>query len=174
MSVEPPRPVDFRRVFETEAPYVWTTLRRLGVPDRDRADVTHDVFVAVHRQLHTYDSARPLRPWLFGFAFRYASDYRKRARHHHEVFVDEPAEPRQPTVPPVDDQVATRSLLERLLQHLDEDKRVVVVMHEIEGWPVPEIAAMLGVPVQTAYSRLRAARIALTQALSRLESKAAP
>ena len=41
---------------------MWHTLRRLGVRQRDLADVTHDVFVTVYRRLDSYDPARPLRP----------------------------------------------------------------------------------------------------------------
>ena len=48
------------------------------------------MFVEVFRNLHRYDPARPLRPWLFAFAFRFASDYRRLARHRVEVY-EEPA-----------------------------------------------------------------------------------
>src|SRR5262245_55716076 len=71
--------LDFRRVFELEAAYVARTLRRLGVDQADVEDMAHEVFLAVHRQLCDYDASRPLRPWLFGFAFRIASHYRRKS-----------------------------------------------------------------------------------------------
>src|ERR1700722_10148496 len=66
----------FRALFQSELPYVWTSLRRLGVPARDLEDVTHDVLLEVYKNFDRYDPTRPLRPWLFAFAFRFASDYR--------------------------------------------------------------------------------------------------
>src|SRR5580658_2891468 len=78
-------PVSFRAVFDAECAYVWTTLRRLGVADRDVEDVTHETFLRVAAHLHEYDAARPVRPWLFVFAMRMARDYRRLARHRREV-----------------------------------------------------------------------------------------
>jgi RNA polymerase sigma-70 factor (ECF subfamily) len=161
--------VEFQRVFETELPYVWTSLRRLGVPERDRADVAQQVFLAVHRQLDHYDPSRPLRPWLFAFAARAASDYRKLSRVRHETLGEEPRpDPVAGGALAVDDDLANRSLLARALAELDHDKRVILILHELEEQPVPEIARVLGVPVQTAYSRLRAARDELAEVVRRL------
>jgi RNA polymerase sigma-70 factor (ECF subfamily) len=56
----------------------------------------------------------------------------------------------------------------RVLDKLDLDRRAVLVMHDLEGQTVPEIAAALGVPVATAYSRLRLAREDVAAALKRL------
>ena len=72
--------LDFRTIFELEVGYVMRTLRRLSVAPADLEDQAHEVFLAVHQQLRRYDSSRPLRPWLFGFAFRIASHYRRKAR----------------------------------------------------------------------------------------------
>src|SRR5262249_2151724 len=74
-----PAPLDFRTLFELEVGYVVRSLRRLGVAPADLAAMAHEVFMAVHGQLQNYDRARPLRPWLFAFAFRIASHYRRRA-----------------------------------------------------------------------------------------------
>jgi RNA polymerase sigma-70 factor (ECF subfamily) len=59
-------------------------------------------------------------------------------------------------------------MLEALLIRLDDDKRQVFVLFEIEGLAMTQVAATLGCPLQTAYSRLHAARKALrTTVLSR-------
>src|SRR5215472_17365750 len=85
VSADADRDALFRDVFAGEFDYVWTSLRRLGVHDRDLEDVAQEVFVHVHRRLDDYDPGRPLRPWLFAFAFRCASDWRRLARHRVEV-----------------------------------------------------------------------------------------
>lgn len=79
------RPIDLRDVYDAHAAYVWNTLRRLGAHPADLEDLTHDVFVQVQRHLHEFDSARPVKPWLFGFAFRILSQHRRRARRHPET-----------------------------------------------------------------------------------------
>src|SRR3954462_7926341 len=87
---------DFQDCYRREFSYVAHTLRRLGVHSAELEDVAHDVFVAVYRHFGERDPARPLRPWLFGFSFRIASDHRKLARHRHEAppLAHEPADPR--------------------------------------------------------------------------------
>ena len=149
---------DFRAIYEAQFDYVWHTLRRLGTHDRDIEDLTHDVFVAFYRS--SFDSARPVKPWLFGIAFRVASDYRRRAQHRNEIPEDHPRDHADGS-PAADEQVATqerRRLVAGALEALNGDRRAVFVMHEIDGLSMPEIAAVLGAPLNTLYSRLRLAR----------------
>lgn len=158
-----------RAVFEAEFSYVFASLRRLGVRDADLEDVTHDVFLVVHDKLGDFDPTRPLRAWLFGIAFRVASDYRRRAHHRREVH-DGEREPVDPS-PPVEGRIADaerRHLLIEALEALDVDKRAVLVMHDIDGHTAPIIAAELGIPLNTVYSRLRLARGEVRAALAHL------
>jgi RNA polymerase sigma-70 factor (ECF subfamily) len=160
---------DFADLFEREFDYVWFTLRRFGVSARDLEDVTHDVFIQVYKHLDRYDPHRPLRPWLFGFAYRIASDYRGLARHRIETLEDrvEVADPSPSAV----DHIAARQALElarSALDMLDLDRRAVFLLHEVEGFPIPEIAEALQIPLNTAYSRLRLARDEFAKAAQRL------
>ena len=172
--VSPPAPA-FRALFDGECAYVWHTLRRLGVHERDLEDVTHDVFVTVHRKLDDYEPARPLRPWLFGIAYRVASDYRRLARHRREVVSAmgdgfEPADER----PAADERYATeqsRALVMEALGALEIDRRAVFVMHELDGHAMPEIARVLSIPLNTAYSRLRLAREQFAVVVRRLSAQ---
>ncbi len=162
---------DFRAIFERESSYVWNCLRRLGVRASDLEDLAHEVFMTVHLKLAEYDPARPLRPWLFGISFRVASDHRRRAYHHRERG-DVDIEPVDPAVP-ADEQLAaeqSRRLLMAALDALDLDRRAVVVLHEIDGIAMPEVATTLGIPLNTAYSRLRLAREQLQAAVRRLRA----
>jgi len=161
----------FRAIFEHEFDYVWNTLRRLGVPPRDLEDLTHEVFVAVHRQLPHYDSSRPLRPWLFAFGFRIASDYRRRAHNRLEILEENDV---ADAAPAADAQLAARedrALVAAALDTLDLDRRAVFVLHQLDECPVPEIAASLGIPLNTAYSRLRLAREQFAKAWKRLRAQ---
>ena len=158
----------FRSVFETEISFVWNALRRLGVPERDRPDVAQELFIAVDRQLHRYDASRPLRPWLYAFALRCAADYRKRSANRFELLAEDETESDAVAASLSDDDLATRMFLAKSLARLDDAARALVVMYEIEGFSIAEIAAILDVPLQTAHSRLKAAREALTVIVRRL------
>jgi RNA polymerase sigma-70 factor (ECF subfamily) len=162
---------DFKDVYEAHFSYVWHSLRRIGVADADIEDLCHDVFVAFFRGLDAFDPSRPVKPWLFGIAFRVASDHRRRARHRFEVpQVGDYAD----RAPPADDRVAerqARNLVERALQDLDPDKRAVFILHEIDGQSMPEIATVIAAPLNTLYSRLRLARAEFATAVRRLRGE---
>ncbi|HEX3855236.1 MAG TPA: sigma-70 family RNA polymerase sigma factor, partial [Polyangiaceae bacterium] len=66
-------------VFERELNYLYATLRRLRVPSSDIEDLVHEVFVVMYRRWESYDPSYPIRPWLFGIAFRVAAAHRRRA-----------------------------------------------------------------------------------------------
>lgn len=162
---------DFDGVFTAEVRYVWNSLRRLGVRGADLDDATHDVFVAVYRHRHEYDPARSLRAWLFGFAVRVAANHRRaRKRRREDPEEDDLADASLQA----DDRLMEgekRRLLAKGLDALDVERRAMVVMHDLDGLPMPEIAAALGIPLNTAYSRLRLAREDLAAAVRRLRAQ---
>jgi RNA polymerase sigma-70 factor (ECF subfamily) len=162
-------PPDLGAIFDEHFDYVWATLRRLGVRDADREDLVHEVFLKVHAHLGDYDGKRPLRPWLFGFAYRVAADHRRLARHRVEVLDGSGESPA--TGPLADERVAAieqRELLLTALQSLDLDKRAVLIMHDLDEVPMPQIAHLLDLRLNTAYSRLRLAREQLAVIVTRL------
>jgi len=165
-------PVDFQTLYKQQLAYVWRTLRRLGVRERDLPDVVHDLFVVVFRQLSHYDPARPVKPWLFGIAFRVVSDYRRSARYRREVLVDPPETNDQ--APAADERVAVmeaREFVTRILDELELERRAVFVMHDLDEQPVSQIAATLDIPTATAYSRLRLAREDVAAAMKRWRAR---
>ena len=165
-TLERPSP---RGLYEAEADYVWNSLRRLGIPEADLEDVCQEVFMAAFERLERYDPSRAIRPWLFGIAFNLASHFHRQPRHAREVPGELP-EARDESRPP--DEVASaaqaRKRLGSALDRIDLPRRAVVVMHEIDGLPIPEVAEALGIPVNTAYSRLRLARAELAQSVREL------
>jgi RNA polymerase sigma-70 factor (ECF subfamily) len=160
----------FRALFEREVSYVWTSLRRLGVPERDREDLAHEVFFRVYQRLDHYDPARPIRPWLFAFTVRVAAEDRRRARHRYEELggADDAA---GLAVTSESSSQGDNEIITTALASLDLDKRATLVLHDLDGHTVPEIALALSIPEGTVYSRLRAARAELTQAVRRQQRK---
>jgi RNA polymerase sigma-70 factor (ECF subfamily) len=178
--VDEPRPaapgeLDFPAVFAAHFDYVWNTLRRLGVHRADVEDVTHDVFLALLRKFDQYEPGRPLRPWVFGFAFRIASDYRDLARHRFERSSgDAEIEDAQPSALDQAVQHQELRLAKKALATLELGRRAVYILYELDECPMPEVARVLGIPLNTAYSRLRLARADLAVAARRLRSQGEP
>lgn len=159
----PPAGLDtFDAVYEREFDYVWNTLGRLGIRSADLADGVHDVFVIVHRRWSELDPDKPIRPWLFGIARRIAATARRKRRETLEP-IDVAA--------PTDERLAARDLLWRALDMLEEERREVIVLKDLDGFTGAEIAEVLGIPVNTVHSRLRLARADLVAALARLQEK---
>ena len=165
MSGEP-RPT-VQRVFDEHARYIWRTLRHLGIPDADAPDVCQEVFLTVHRKLASFEGRSSLRTWLYGICIRLASEHRRRPYVRNERAAAEPvieAGARAGHEP--DTRFEQRATLQRLLALLDEDKRTVLVLYEIEGFSMKEIAEIVRCPLQTAYSRLHAGRDIMQAALT--------
>lgn len=160
-------------IFKEYATYVWRVLRRLGVSESDVEDCCQEVFMVIHRRLGEFEGRSSLRTWLYGICVRVASDYRKRASRRYERTVEELPEQLARENP--HEQSATNQalvMLDRCLDELDQDKREVFVLYEIEELSMNEVAEALACPLQTAYSRLHAARDLVTNRMLKLQSTA--
>jgi RNA polymerase sigma-70 factor, ECF subfamily len=149
------------------ADFVWRTLRRLGIGDADVDDALQEVFLVVLRRLSEYQDRGLLRPWLFTISRQVASHYRRgrsRAEQRHrglivDVTFEDPHEI-----------LARREAVEvvgSFMEELDEPQRVVFYLAEIEGMTAPEIAAAIGVGLNTVYARLRLARKRFEKSIAR-------
>ena len=143
--------------FERELDYLYGTLRRLRVPGADVEDLAHEVFLILHRRWCDYDPSAPIRPWLFGIAYRVAAAHRRKSRRElprPSLEIEDPA-------PSADGVLSAQQARRIVLAALDEiplPRRAVLVMHDIDGVAMREIAKTLSIPLFTAYSRLRKAR----------------
>ena len=159
------RPPELSTIYKQQARYVFRTLQRLGVRAADVDDLAQEVFTVVFERLADYEHDRAIEPWLFGIAFRVASvHHRTRSRRIVEVSSD-PIEVPDDAAPGPEEGVADRQARQLVMQALEAltlDQRAVLVMHDIDGQPVPAIAATLDLPVNTVYSRLRVARARFT------------
>ncbi|MBL8954893.1 MAG: sigma-70 family RNA polymerase sigma factor [Myxococcaceae bacterium] len=146
-------------LYRAEFPYVWNVLYRLGARGAEREDMAQEAFVAAFRQWPGFDRARPVKPWLFGICYRLVRDFKRRHQNRFEQKRLD-ANARAPGVS-AEETVVLRerlALAALALEQLELDRRAVFVMHDIDGHSMPVIAEELGVPLNTAYSRLRLAR----------------
>jgi RNA polymerase sigma-70 factor (ECF subfamily) len=154
----------FDALYREHFRFVWRTVRRLGLQGSSVDDVVQEVFLVVHRRLDDFEGRSSAKTWLYGIVRRVVSDHRRTLR-------------RKPALageaPPADfdamacadqgpdasvEQAERVRLLRRLLAELEDDKREVFILAELEGLTMAEIAEALDVNPNTIASRLRAAR----------------
>ncbi|HEU4407494.1 MAG TPA: sigma-70 family RNA polymerase sigma factor [Polyangiaceae bacterium] len=167
--------VPFELVYNDYFDFVWRSLRRLGVAESSVEDALQDVFVVVHRRLDEFGGRSSLKTWLFGIALRVTHDHRRRVRRKggHEPLDEAVADP----APGPQERAANAEmigLLDRALDALDDDRRAVFVLAELEQMSAPEIAEALGVKLNTVYSRLRLARQDFERAFAGLRHQEGP
>jgi RNA polymerase sigma-70 factor (ECF subfamily) len=160
---------ELHAVYRAHHAFVWRTLLHLGVRSDAVDDGVQMVLLVVHRRLREYDGRASLRNWLYGITRRIASDLRRRGQRHSAhlrvVAGEEQLEARISAG--LDERLSAAETVERFLDLLDDDKREVFVLAEVEGMTAPEIAAALDVNVNTVYARWRAARQLFERAVSR-------
>lgn len=144
--------------------FIWRSLRRLGVRASSLEDAVQDVFLVAHRKLHAFDGRASHRGWLFAIAIRVAAEHRRRDA---KLRLDPDATLVTAHLEKTLELRRRVDLLDRVLEALNDEQRVVFVMAEIEQFSVPEIAEALGVKLNTVYSRLRLARQHFERALLR-------
>jgi RNA polymerase sigma-70 factor (ECF subfamily) len=161
----------FDAVYAAHVGFVWRVLRTFGVPEAQIEDAVQDVFVVVHRRLAEWQGKAAITTWLFAIARRVASTHRRRADRHTRELTDElsgaQVDDRAGVVDPFAElsRAQAAATVLAILEQLDHDKRVVFVLVELEQLSVPEVARILELNLNTAYSRLRLARQAFEAAV---------
>ena len=167
----------FAHFYDSHVNFVHRGARRLGIDESAVEDVVQDVFLVVHRRLPEFRNASSIRTWLYGILLRVARLHRRtvvRSNLHGAIDRNSSIDPedvtdvvtRRPDAA-AETMDAYRTLL-RILDHLDDDKREMFVLAELEQLPIIEIAELLGLKPNTAYSRLRLARAAFESARIRI------
>lgn len=131
-------------------------------PWNEAEDIVHGVFMRVVRLASGFDcNATSARPWLYALTRRAAQDRRRSLRRFAATLI-RLSEQSPPAVSLLRE---SNPDLERALGCLSTKKREVLLLAEVEGFTSPEIAALLGIPVGTVWTRLHHARHALRQLL---------
>jgi RNA polymerase sigma-70 factor (ECF subfamily) len=150
----------FEQIFQEHFSFVWRCLRGLGVSDGDLDDVTQEVFVIVHRRLADLEPELGVRPWLYGILRLVAQNHWRSLRRSATRRQSFETQPRLPAASPLESLQAREAaqLVSAALGRLEPTRREVFILVELEELSVPEVARALGIPINTAYSRLRLAR----------------
>lgn len=159
-------PSSVAEVYESYVGYVFRCLRSLGVRPAHVEDAVQDVFMVVHDKLCAFDGKAKLSTWLYAIVLRIARKYR--ARQASEAHAEPPEEA---VLENAESALLSRErlrLAHAALGALSDEKREVFVLSEIEQMSAPEIAAITYTPLNTVYSRLRAARFEFERRVEQL------
>jgi RNA polymerase sigma-70 factor (ECF subfamily) len=161
-------------IYEAHFDFVWRTARRLGAPELQVDDVVQEVFVVVQRRLHEFEGRSELKTWLFGITRRVVRAHLRKNARYKRTSPDEIAELADLHTPDAEARVSADEhtrLLYALLGELDEEKRVVFVLSELEEMSGPAIAEALDLHISNVYARVRTARLAFEAALKRYRAR---
>jgi RNA polymerase sigma-70 factor (ECF subfamily) len=159
----------FEEVYAEQFDFVWRAARGLGMGTGNVDDVVQEVFLIVHRKLHTLETPRAIRSWLFGITRRVCKDHRRSlARRGPHVELDQQREV-DPGKDPQAHLVGRQELLivERYVDGLDEENRALFFLTLLEGLPIADAAKALNLNANTTYSRVRILRQELQGLLTR-------
>jgi RNA polymerase sigma-70 factor (ECF subfamily) len=169
---------NFDEIYESMVQYVWNVVSRMGVHRSDAEDVVQEVFVIVHRRLDDFEGRAQLKTWVFKIAVHVVQHYfRTHARKPGDRATAKGTEilslvERQENGPAAEVERRERlRTLDGLLDQLDEPKRAVFVLAEIEQLTLSEIAEIVELNANTVASRLRSARQGFEKALSRYRAR---
>jgi RNA polymerase sigma-70 factor (ECF subfamily) len=157
--------VKFEEVYQDNYDFVWRTVTRMGVCERDAQDACQKVFLIAYRKLQEFEGRSSLRTWICGIALRVAADYRNLAGTQREVLDESPNERRscEASQLRVLEQKERLAELDWVLSKLPPDQRAVFVLFELEELSGEEIADLLEISEGTVRSRLRLARQAYSK-----------
>lgn len=155
--------------FDRELDYIFATLHRLGAAPGEAEDLAQEVFVVLHRNWASVDTTRPMRPYLFGVAYRILCAHRRR-RSREIPYATLDADDDRAGPEELLQNKESVSLLQAALDKVPLSRRAVVIMHELDDVPMDEVARRLSITRFGAYARLRKGLRELTTALRRLSS----
>jgi RNA polymerase sigma-70 factor (ECF subfamily) len=168
--------LDAAALFREHAPFVAALVRRLGVPEAEVEDVVQEVFVVAHRRGGYVPGPAKPRTWLAHIAVHVASVARRTLRRKRTQADEETvAKAGSGGTSPFDAAAAAQSLarVQRALDAMDLDHRLVFILFELHGESCESIAAALGLPVGTVHSRLHTARARFRKQYDRQEQGSA-
>jgi RNA polymerase sigma-70 factor (ECF subfamily) len=163
------RPREFARLYAEQFRFVWSLTARLGVPSAQREDVAQEVWLAVHRRLHTLRVDASPRGWVAAITRKIASRHHRtlhRAERKIAALAEVVDEGRG-----ADGERDSFAIVDDALARMDPAQREVFLLAHVEELTGPEIAVAVDAPLNTVYSRLRLARARLCEFLAQVEAE---
>jgi RNA polymerase sigma factor (sigma-70 family) len=153
----------FAELVRRHGPMVWGVCWRMLSRRVDAEDCYQATFLVLLRKAHTVRPRARVGAWLHGVAYHTALKARHLAakRGHMELQVERLPEP----ISKADTNADLRQVLDRGLSELPEKYRTPIVLCELEGRTLKEVALELGCPLGTLAGRLARGRDLLARRL---------
>lgn len=171
----------FREVFERYQGKVFSIIYGILRNHNDAEDIAQQVFSKAYFSIRSFDFRSSLLTWLYKITVNECYDYlrKKKVRKlvYESDFSEEEARRLAQTEPvrdqrtPVDEAVAQRDLVVRLLARLPQQERSLLLLKEVEGHSVEELSEMTGINENTIKVKLFRARQKLLKLAQRLARK---
>jgi RNA polymerase sigma-70 factor (ECF subfamily) len=143
----------FRELFRRHTPHLLQFVTRvLGSARADAEDVVQDTWLRAYPALVTFRNESSFSTWLCSVGLRAALDYMRRGKRH---MADTLFEDDAPSAQTSDDD---RMDIEAAIARLAPGYRMVLVLHDVEGFTHEEIALQLGIAPGTSKAQLFKAR----------------
>jgi RNA polymerase sigma-70 factor (ECF subfamily) len=153
-------------------------LRMVKNPD-DAADLTQEIFILVLRKVDGFRGDSKFSTWLFAIACNTCKDFLRRRKS--QISISDSLHQKGETSLKNDhlsvqndplSVVVNKELAQAIMQGIGElpaDYRMLVLLHDLQGFHYQEIADLLNISMGTVKSRLSRARLKLGRKLSKLQ-----
>ncbi len=170
--------IAFREIVERYQAKVFSIIYGILRNRNDAEDIAQQVFAKIYLSIGKFDFRSSLLTWIYKITVNECYDYlrKKRVRKlvyesdfsEDDVRLMENTEQSSESVRPVDTTLAQRDLLMKLLEKISEEERTLILLKEVEGHSVEELAQMTGMNHNTIKVKLFRARQKLLKAANRI------
>ena len=161
----------FGRLAERYYGRLWGVAVRILRQPEDAADAVQEALVAAYRAADGYRGEATVRTWLTRILINACIDRLRRERGRATLPLDGDGPAPDQRTGDLATELATRLSVREALAMLPVAQRVAVVLVDVQGWSVAEVAEVLEVPVGTVKSRCARARARLAVLLGHLHEE---
>jgi len=168
----------FREIVERYQSKVFSIIFGILRNHNDAEDIAQQVFSKIYFSIRNFDFRSSLLTWIYKITVNECYDYLRKKRVRKLVYESdfseedalrmEASDPAVDPSTPVDTKLAQQDLLVKLLARVSEEDRSLILLKEVEGHSVEELAAMTGLNENTIKVKLFRTRQKLLKAAQRL------
>jgi len=155
----------FEKIYKATSGFVYSVARRMLRSDDDAQDVVQEVFLKIHRNLKSFRFQSSFTTWVYRITAntainayrRIAKELSRRGNYDYALATESAPNNTRVSI----EQKDAEGVVASLLATLNPDQRACIILREIQGLRYDEIAASLGININTVRSRLKRARQAL-------------
>ncbi|HEY1754345.1 MAG TPA: sigma-70 family RNA polymerase sigma factor [Bryobacteraceae bacterium] len=170
--------IAFREIVERYQAKVFSIIYGILRNHNDAEDIAQQVFAKIYFSIRNFDFRSSLLTWIYKITVNECYDYLRKKRVRKLVYESdfsmedaqrlESSDPAIDPAAPIDRRIAQQDLVLKLLSKVSEEDRTLILLKEVEGHSVEELAAMTGLNENTIKVKLFRTRQKLLKAAQRL------